>query len=146
MDDLGSFLWQVKKSSYAVNGDFFEKDGIKHFIFRHGFYRFEDRKIGDQYYSGQEVVYKDKKPVWTMAYSGGLLTEDVAEEAITAFINEALIEEKNRNLIRGPSFFQKENFIYLNEFQGDVTRFNGREYIRYEGKNVYELHYSGGNL
>lgn len=146
MNELGNFLWQAKKSAHAINGDFFEKEGIKHFIFRHEFYRIEDRKIGDQYCSGQAIVYKDEKALWTMAYSGGLLKEGLVVKEIYSFLDEALVAEKNRNLLRGPSFFQKEHFIYLNEFNGDLSRFHGREYIRLDGENIYELYYSGGYL
>lgn len=146
MEELLAFIWQAKKSTYAINGDVYIADGMRHFTFKDGFYRFEDRKIGEQYYSGQEVVYKKSEPIWTMAYSGGVISQTVSAVAIYAFLRESLLKEENRNILRGPSFYQKENFFYLNEIEGEIGRFHGREYIRVDGQTVYELHYSGGYL
>lgn len=146
MEELGQFIWKAKKSTYSADGDVYEKDGMSYFSFRDGFFRFEDRKIGSQYYSGQEVVYEEDEPIWTMAYSGGLLTDSVPAEQIYHFLKESLLKEEQRNILRGPSFYQREQLFYLNEFEGDLDRFHGREYIRVQGKIIYELHYSGGYL
>lgn len=146
MEDLSKFIWQAKKSIYAINGDVYIADSMRHFSFRDGFYLFEDRKVGEQYYSGQEVIYEKSVPIWTMAYSGGIISSSVSAETIYAFLKESLLEEENPNVLRGPSFYQKENYFYLNEFAGEIGRFHGREYIRLDGQMVYELHYSGGYL
>lgn len=146
MEGLEQFIWQAKKSTYAINGDVYEKEGMAYFSFKDGFFRFEDRKIGNQYYSGQEVVFEGNEAIWTMAYSGGLLTNSVPAEQVYTFLQESLLKEENRNVLRGPSFYQKDQLFYLNEFEGDIERFHGREYIRLEGKTIYELHYSGGHL
>lgn len=146
LKDIEKFIWKAKKSTYAKDGDFYEKDGMKYHSFRDGFYRFEDRKIGDQYYSGQEVIFLEEKPVWTMSYSGGILTDAYESAEIYRFLHQSLMAEERRNTLRGPSFYQQAQMFYFNEFSGDVERFNGREYIRIGNKIIYELHYSGGKM
>lgn len=146
MVELKHFIWKVKKSIYAENANHYEQENIRHTLFRDGFYHFENQEIGHLYYAGHEVIYKKDVPIWTMVYSGGILNEDFGNKRIYQFLHRALLAEERANILRGPSFYQEEHFLYLNEFYGEIDRFSGREYIRFGGQIIYELHYSGGLL
>lgn len=146
MGDLKAFIWKVKKSIYAENADHYVQGGLRHTTFKDGFYHFENQEIGHRYYSGHEVIYKKDEPIWTMVYSGGILNDDIGEKRLLSFLRRALVAEERTNILRGPSFYQEEHLLYLNEFYGGIDRFSGREYIRFGTHIIYELHYSGGLL
>jgi hypothetical protein len=57
---------------------------------------------------------------------------------------EVMRNPVEENPMRGPSGYQRGDFEYRNETQGDIERFTGRESILYRGQEVYWMIYHGG--
>jgi len=45
---------------------------------------------------------------------------------------------------RGPGEYQRDNYSYLNEYQGGIENFSGQEKIMRNGKKIYTAKYIGG--
>ena len=91
---------------------------------------------------------KGGKPIWTMAYSGGMLEEfhgdvEFAKEIFT-FLKEAMKKVASDIPFRGPKNFKEGDFEYINEVKGDIKRFLGFEKILYKNKEVFSQDYIGG--
>lgn len=77
--------------------------------------------------SGSMQIIHNHIPVWAMWY--GLQT--YPKEALP-FLREALMASYNSKKFhggRGPSFYQREGLVYVNNCKGNFLDFHGREYI-----------------
>ena len=73
-----------------------------------------------------------------------VISEVVSPEEIYTFLKEALKKVTEDLPFRGPEFFEKESFKYINKVDGDISSFSGKEIIYYDNKIVYFLYYHGG--
>jgi hypothetical protein len=99
------------------------------------------------YFIGQEMIYHEEQPFWSMAYGGGLLSlqpsgQEMAE--VYGFLQAAMRLVEPERPFRGPHIFRQADFEYRDESQGDVSSFSGVETISRAGLAVYRLHYLGG--
>jgi len=150
MDDLIKFIVEAKKSSYAAQGDTQSVTpllpGTKQLEYRRGDYFYRDIYAGMLNFVGQEIVYRQEKPVWSMSYAGGLLSGADKSQIINIYsaLREALRLVSVENPFRGPKNYSNADFSYTNETTGTLNRFNGREIISNGKSNLYELFYAGG--
>ncbi len=77
-----------------------------------------------------------------MHYYGWAIDED--PEQTYNFLRAALRNIDEINPIRGKSNFKEDDFQYILNINGDLGRFNGREYIYKGSKNIYECMLFGG--
>ncbi|WP_225229052.1 DUF5680 domain-containing protein [Paenibacillus gallinarum] len=81
-----------------------------------------------------------------MIYSGGtidnLTGNDIKETY--EFLRKALGLVSTNDIYRGPSKYQDGILVYYNEVHGHLNNFSGQEMILKNGKEIYELKYSGG--
>lgn len=99
------------------------------------------------YFVGQETVYREEQPYWSMSYAGGCDPSMTVKDDIRrtyGFLRSALREVSVEHPFRGPSHFWDADFEYHNTFEGQFDAFHGTEVIRQQGQTVYTLHYSGG--
>jgi hypothetical protein len=150
-DSFIPFLVEAKKNTYAAQGVDASVppslNGSKQLEYRCGNYFYRDIYFGSAFFTGQEVVEYENRPIWSMVYSGGVLIPNASLEQtapIYAFLREALRLVDELSIYRGPSFYQKQNYIYENQSNGTLDYFYGNETILIDGKKVYELRYSGG--
>ena len=153
IDELVAFLIEAKLHTYASLEDEGRVPAIlpgSHQLeFRQGDLTYRDIYYGAAFFAGQEVVYEQEEPRWTMVYSGGLLPglgDLVTEQEVYAFLGAALRRASPQRPFRGPSAWQDCAWLYKDESQGDVLRFWGKESISFQGRLVYELRYQGGML
>lgn len=148
-----AFLINAKRHTYAAQGDDATITPLlpnsRQLEYQSGELLYRDIYFGLSRFAGQEIVYQGETPVWSMAYSGGLVpstTITIEAKQIYAFLRASLSLVEAENPYRGPKIFQEGLFGYKNEDQGNIESFWGAETITYNGQQVYQLHYSGGAL
>ena len=124
-----SFLIAAKQQTYAAQGG---ADAVvtpalpgSHQLEYHaGQLSYRDVYFGNEYFAGQETVYYDTAPVWSMVYAGGVLKNiprsirsAMKTSQLYAFLQAVLLHTPAEHPYRGPALWQ-----------------------------VYQLHYSGGVL
>jgi Domain of unknown function (DUF5680) len=152
-DELIHFLLHAKHRTYAGQNDEASMTpllpGSKQFEYREAPFFYRDIYFGMAYFSGQEVVYHRDHPVWSLNYTGGVIS-DITNPAeirrIYAFLREALRLVAYERPFRGPQMYRDGQLRYLDATQGDITRFQGEEMILQDNKRIYSLRYSGGLL
>ncbi len=150
-----AFLMAAKQRTYAAQGGTEAAvppllAGSHQLEYREGRLFYRDIYFGCEYFAGQETVYYDTIPVWSMVYAGGALRNippTIETGRIYAFLQTALRNVPVEYPYRGPALWTHEDLVYSNEVHGDLERFWGREVISYRHTiAVYQLHYSGGVL
>ncbi len=142
---LEEFLVKAKKNTYAGNGEGKKpRDCSKELSFKEGTWEYRDKYFGFNPFAGQEVIWKNNKPVWIMNYRGEVFGDSVSAKEIYEFLKKCLGLVKKDFPFRGPKNFKTRDFKYLNSKEGDISDFKGVEKIFFQGEEVYQLNYHGG--
>ncbi len=147
MDKLINFLIKAKNNTYA-NGLGKVESSRKHssdMKFVEKEFEYLDSYFGSNDFSGQEIIYKDNVPIWSMVYYGKIL--DVSHRTDIVFLlKESLKLVDEKQPYRGP----KKNIInkkkYVCNVDGDISFFKGIEKIIIDNREVYKLYFSGGKI
>lgn len=149
LQDLARFLVKAKKNTYAGGGKEIasQRPDFKELEFIEGDFEYRDSYFGLYQAPGQEVVRYKGKPVWLMAYSGGMKKQyhkdlDFAEQTF-AFLVKALSQVEESKPFRGPDSLKEGDYEYINKVDGDISQFRGRESILYKGEEVFLHDYIG---
>ena len=149
-NELAKFLVRAKKETYAGDGKELEpqRPSFRELEYKEGDWEYRDSYSGFYFAPGQEVVRFKGEPVWTMAYSGGMLKEyhgdfEFAKTTFN-FLKKALMLIKEERPFRGPLNLKEGDYEYKDESKGDITNFKGEEVILFKGKIVFRQHYIGG--
>ena len=149
MNNLARFIVKAKRNTYA-SGKPPKKleDGFEEFEYAEGDYSYRDRYYArdPNPFGGQEVVWKDKKPIWIMNYYGFVISEKIPNKEIYPFLRKAMSLVNEKTPFRGPTTLKEGKFKYVNNVSGNVNKFKGTEKILFNGKEVYQLDYHGGTL
>jgi len=152
LSELSNFLVKAKKNAYAGDGKEIspQRPGFIELEYQEGDWYYRDSYTGFFQAPGQEVVYYKEKPVWAMAYSGGMRKEfhgnrDFAQKTFEFLIKRLSQVEENKPY-RGPRKFQEGDFSYEMKVKGDITDFSGEEKIFYQEKEVFRQHFIGGTI
>ena len=156
-DRFVAFLLEAKRCTYAAGGEVSEKavmplmPGSHQLDYRDGDLLYRDVYFGGAYFVGQETVFLDEEPIWSMCYAGGFtasLTGATEEEQVGAFLQAALREVTAEHPYRGPLALREGAYLYDNEVHGKPERFWGLESIHHRDRDqvLYELRYCGGAL
>ena len=147
------FLVRAKLNTYAAQGDESSVEpvliGSKQLEYKEGSLLYRDIYFGFIAFVGQEVVYNNMSPIWSMVYTGKIYKkyESVVKiNEIYRFLRIMLQEIPRKAPYRGPSECNSGDFRYINEVTGDIPDFYGIEKIYFKGKLVYNLDYSGGRI
>ena len=121
ISELASFLVKAKKATYAnktnkINS--LRKESHDYF-YQENNYTYFDSFFGAENFSGQEIVYKDEKPCWSMNYYGRVIGKNFNGD----FLKEALLQVDEELPFRGPLFYQKGEYLYLLRVQGEIDFF-----------------------
>lgn len=147
MDKLKEFLVKAKINTYATSGENREEtleNGGKRLVFKDGIFYYQDIYYGFNPFSGQEVVWKNKELIWSMNYYGLILSKNISIKDIYEFLKKALQKVPLNLPFRGPANFKEGDFEYINDINGDINKFRGKEKILFKEKEVYNLDYYGG--
>ena len=150
-EELYSFLIEAKKQTYAnenVKRVTSSRKGSYDYHYQNNNFTYHDTYFGGTDFMGEEIVYNlDDTPIWGMNYYGVTLDETLTEEAIDKALRPALMlvgEDKNIIPVRGPKYYENEEYKYYFNVNGTLNYFEGTETI-FKGKvKVYELKCHGG--
>lgn len=150
--ELAKFLVKAKKNAYAGDGKEIssQRQGFIELEYKEGDWYYRDSFTGFFQAPGQEVVYYKEKPVWAMAYSGGMRKEfhgniDFTQKTF-GFLIKCLSQVKEDEPFRGPRNYSEGDFSYQMIVNGDITDFSGKEKIFYQEKEVFRQHFIGGTV
>lgn len=149
-DDLKKFLYDANANSYAGAAKEIapQRPGFDELEYKKGDWYFRDSYVGSYFAPGQEFVYFKGKPVWAMAYAGGMKFKYHGEREITketiVFLKKSLIAMEPDKPYRGPVEFAEGEFRYISTLNGDIKDFIGNEKIYKGDKLVFEQNFIGG--
>lgn len=140
--ELRTFLVRAKNNTYAVgeNEVLPLKPDSHDFHYVENDYAYMDSYFGNQKFIGEECVWIKNNAVWAMNYYGQSLNENFN----ITFLKEALSHVSVSMPFRGPEFYQKGDYMYQCQVQGDFECFTGRETIYCKQQKVYFCTFHGG--
>lgn len=148
MDVLSSFLKEANKNTYA-NKDALKAEssrlGSEDYHFKKDGLIYHDTYFGTRYFIGEEIIYRNNRPVWGMNYQGYVLSSTVEEKELYEFLKEALMQEYSEIIpVRGPRRYTNREWGYVNMPIGELSRFTGTEEIYRRDELLYRAYYHGG--
>ncbi|MDD1779861.1 DUF5680 domain-containing protein [Enterovibrio sp. ZSDZ35] len=146
-EELYAFIVKAKANSYVARAPkcLPSRQGAHDIQFQNGDFQYLDSYFGGTDFLGQEIVYFNSQPVWAMNYYGRIIEPslfDVEKAGIVVLDSLAKLYETGHFL--GDSVNETPLGTYYDTNSGTVKSFTGYEWIKYDGKKVYELHYHGG--
>lgn len=147
MKELIDFLIKAKNSTYSAGmgkSESSRKQSIDYY-YKDGEYEYLDSYFGGLGFSGEEIVYKNNLPIWSMNYCGKTMAEEKVIDIIRILKDSLqLVDEKQP--YRGPSINTQGKYKYTCNVEGDINFYRGIERIYYEEKEVYRLFFHGGTV
>ncbi len=142
MQDIRNFLVRAKNNTYITgeNEIMPSQPGSHDFRYEDGDYLYMDTYLGGQIFIGEERVWAKQQAVWAMNYYGQSLQENFD----ISFLKEALSCVSAAAPFRGPEFYQKGDFMYHCQVQGNFECFTGEERIYCRQEKVYICTFHGG--
>lgn len=138
------FLRIAKKSTYAgKNSEIQSSRPNSHDLeFVEGNLKYIDTYLGGQQFAGEEALWKDDIPFWSMNYTGRIIGEGFSGN----FLKEALSLVPKENPYRGPMVYQNGQYKYHCIVNGEFKWFQGYEEIYFDDRAVYECFFHGGTI
>jgi len=140
------FLIDSNKVGYAGGEEkkwIKEADGSTTIPFEKGEWKSHDNFFGGEPYGGRTIVFYRGEPYWLMVYYGRV-GDKVETDSVYGILRNALKQMPEDYPFRGPKEYKEKEFIYKNNWQGEVDKFSGEERIFQNGKPVYKANYVGG--
>ena len=137
------FLCRAKKETYAAGKaeeEISSRPGSHDLKYIEGNLKYIDTYLGSQNFVGEEGIWKDNCPIWSMNYSGRVLSSEFEGSVL----HEALKNVKEDKPFRGPKVYKKDDFTYECTVNGDCSWFEGKEVIYKKDVKVYECLFHGG--
>lgn len=140
--DIRAFLVSAKTNTYAAGANQASpsKPDSHDFRYAEDDYLYIDSYLGNQKFIGEECVWIKDNAVWAMNYYGQSLNENFN----ITFLKEALSHVSVFMPFRGPEFYQKGDYIYQCQIQGDFECFSGEEKIYCKQEKAYICTFHGG--
>lgn len=143
-EELACFLVKAKNETYAskkgkINSS---RQSSHDYMYQEKTYKYIDSFVGNSKFSGEEVVYENDLPIWSMNYYGRVVGENFSGD----FLKDALKKVSVDKPFRGPDRYSKGEYHYYNIVEGNTECFHGKEEIFYHEIKVYECYYHGGIL
>ncbi|WP_051624030.1 DUF5680 domain-containing protein [Clostridium akagii] len=136
------FLCRAKKSTYAGKGaEAISSRPNSHDIqYAENNLLYIDTYLGGEKFTGEEAVWRDNSPYWSMNYRGRIIEDGFSGD----FLKECLLLVPKEYPYRGPLVYQKGDYKYHCKVNGEFEWFNGYEEIFYNDIKVYECIFHGG--
>lgn len=142
--EIPSFLCRAKRATYAGHGHEVSssRPGSHDLQYEEGRLRYYDSYLGGEFFAGEEALWDDGVPFWSMNYVGRVLSEPFSGD----FLKESLSLVTEEFPYRGPFLFQNGDFTYRCRAEGAFDWFHGTEEIYHRGTLVYDLLFHGGRI
>jgi hypothetical protein len=147
IEELERFVVRAKAATYASSGatSVPSRQGTVELAYQEGAFAYLDSYAGASDFLGQEFVTFDGYPVWAMNYYGYLLRPGLIDAASAgAVIKSALTALYSEGRFLGGFQWIEGESVYTDTSAGEVTHFEGAEWIERQHTRVYELVYHGG--
>jgi hypothetical protein len=147
LDGLEDFIVAAKATTYVGSGAKIAPSrlGSHDLSFAKGPWRYLDSYFGGTDFLGQEAVWRDGEPVWSMLYYGYISRPDLIDGMRAgATIKAALTEMYKEGRFLGGFEWSGPHGVYRDGSTGNVEHFRGRETITVGGAEAYALDYFGG--
>ncbi len=142
-EELKKFISESRRNTYAGEGGLIEKpflEGSHQLEYKEGKYFYRDIFFsGKENFIGQEVVYFNDSPIWSMVYSGSAEPKET-----TPFLKKSLSILSDKCRFNENCEFNENDFRYKNKGEGRIEQFGGEEQIFLKDISVYKLNYHGG--
>ena len=139
-----SFLLRAKQNTYAAHGAEVpaSRPNSHDLMYTEGDLQYIDTCVGGMQFAGEEAVWENGVPVWSMNYCGRVTGEGFSGD----FLKRALLLVPEDAPFRGPDFYAEETMAYTCRVEGDVDWYQGNEEIRMADQQIYECVYHGGRI
>jgi len=128
LEGLKEFISEARANTYASNATFNDNPrllGSLQLEFQKGDYFYRDIYFSEKKkFIGQEIVYKNNKPVWGMNYIGSYIDKNAEK-----FLKDSLLRLSKKCRFGESCEFEKREFKYQDTGQGSMEEFSGQEYI-----------------
>lgn len=143
-NDLVLFKMEAIKNTYAgyANTCSSSRPASNDYQYKKGDYLYYDTWLGGEKFSGEEAIWEDDIPVYSMNYFGRTLDERFSGDFLKEALGLATIELP----YRGPEFYESGEYTYKTKAIGNIDWFQGYEEILWHNEKVYECFYHGGTL
>lgn len=143
-DMILDFLLRAKKNTYAAHGTEAESSRPNSHDLRYaeGDLLYIDTYLGGVQFAGEEAVWKDGVPVWSMNYCGRVIGQGFEGD----FLKNALMRVPREQPYRGPKEYREGAMLYSNHVEGKPSWYQGFEEISLGGTRIYECYYHGGSI
>ncbi|MCM8710845.1 DUF5680 domain-containing protein [Clostridium sp. SYSU_GA19001] len=141
-NEIINFLIKAKKATYAGKGAEVlpSRPNSHDFQYIEGDLKYIDTYLGGEKFAGEEALWKNNIPFWSMNYIGRIVDEGFSGD----FLKEALLLVPKEYPYRGPMVYQNGEYKYHCIINGEYEWFQGYEEIFYNNKKVYECMFHGG--
>ena len=138
------FLLRAKTSTYAAHAaeTSSSRPNSHDLRYAEGDLLYIDTYLGGVSFAGEEAVWKDGVPVWTMNYCGRVIGQGFDGD----FLKNALMLVPRERPFRGPEEYNEGAMQYQNHSEGTIDWYQGYEEISLGGTRIYECFYHGGNI
>ena len=142
--DIIEFLCRAKRSTYAGKGvEVSPSRPNSHDLhYSEGNLKYIDTYLGGENFAGEEALWEDDIPIWSMNYIGRILDDGFSGE----FLKEVLLLVGKEQPFRGPMVYENGEYKYHCIVKGEFKWFEGYEEIFYNNKKVYECIFHGGSI
>lgn len=128
---LRQFLIDANRAGYAGGDEkkwVKEPDGSTTIVFEKDAWCSHDNYFGGEPYGGRIIVRYEQKPHWMMVYYGWV-EEGIDPDNIYRVLRNALMRMPEEAPFRGPREYREGEFMYTNNWKGDIDRYSGEEQI-----------------
>lgn len=137
-----AFLLRAKQKTYAGKGAETQssRPASHDLQYREGSYLYYDTYLGGERFSGEEAVWEDDRPLFSMNYVGRVLDKAFSGD----FLKAALSNVPEEMPYRGPECFHDGEYVCRCSVSGNLDWFQGYEEIFFGSIRVYECFFHGG--
>jgi hypothetical protein len=144
---LHDFIIRAKKATYVGDGAkaSSSRQGSHDLTYEDGDWCYRDSYFGGIDFLGQEVVWHQTKPVWSMCYYGYILRPDMISAAEAGnLLKAALSKPDSQGRLLDNLSHSHNDMTYNIASSGSFEHFKGRETIHVHNELAYALDYFGG--
>ncbi len=136
------FLRRAKRNCYAGHGgeSIPSRPKSHDLSYEENNLKYIDTYLGGEKFAGEEAMWCDEVPFWSMNYTGRVLDGGFSGD----FLKECLLLVPNEFPYRGPLVYRKGEYTYHCVVNGEFEWFSGYEEIFLKDTKVYECMFHGG--
>jgi len=142
--DIIQFLIRAKKATYAGKGaeTVSSRPESHDLTYSENNLMYYDTYLGGDRFAGEEAVWIDNIPYWSMNYAGRVKGDNFSGD----FLKDALLHVVDDKPFRGPEIYSDGDYTYRCEVNGGFEWFQGKESIFFKGRMIYECFFHGGTI